>query len=255
MKIAVLIKQVPQNAQAVLCPDGSLDRAASVKGMNPADRCALLHAVALAGEGDTITALSMGPPSAEDTLREAIALGAHEGVLLTDGAFAGSDTLATARILAAAVKDMGADLVLCGRRTIDGETAQVGPQLAVRLGVPCVANAVKLRVEGDAAEAERITASGRQTVRAPLPAVVTVMETLDVMALPSLSGLRAAARARIRRRTLADLGLRAADCGHAGSATKVIKSYTSQSGLRRPERFFTAEEGARAILAELERQA
>ncbi len=255
MRIVVLIKQVPQNAQAILRPDGSVDRAASVKGMNPADRCAILHAVALAGEGDVITAVSMGPASAEDTLREAVALGAHEGVLLTDAAFAGSDTLATARILAAAVKDLGADLVLCGRRTIDGETAQVGPQLAVRLGIPCVANAVKLRTEGGAVEAERLTAAGRETVRAALPAVVTVTETLDVMALPSLTGLRKAARAEILRRDRADLGLDAAGCGSTGSATRVIKSYTAESGLRRPVRLSSPQEGARAILAGLERQA
>ena len=94
MKIAVLIKQIPLNAQAVFREDISIDRAASVKGMNPADRCALLHAMALAGEGDTVTALSMGPSSAEDSLREAVALGAGEGFLLQDDAFAGSDTLA-----------------------------------------------------------------------------------------------------------------------------------------------------------------
>ncbi len=255
MKIAVLVKQVPQNAQAVLREDGSVDRAASVKGMNPADRCAILHAVALAGEEDTVTALSMGPASAEDTLREAIGLGAKEGILLTDPAFAGSDTLATARVLAAAVKKLDADLVLCGRRTIDGETAQVGPQLAVRLGIPCVANVTKLRMAEGTVEAERLTAGGRETVLAALPAVVTVTETLDVMALPSLAGLRTAARALIRRWDLADLELDAADCGLSGSATRVVKSYFVQVGLRHPKRLLTPGEGARAILAGLERRA
>lgn len=253
MKIAVLIKQIPLNAQAVFNEDNSINRAASVKGMNPSDKCALLHAAALSGEGKEIIALSMGPSSAEDTLREAVALGATEGILLQDAAFAGSDTLATGRILAAAVKALGADLVLCGRRTVDGETGQVGPQLAVRLGVPCVANVTKLRVKDGALEAERLTADGRETVRTALPAVVTVTENLDVTALPSLAGLRAAARTQIRCWDRRALGLDLKDCGMSGSATRVIRSYVVQGGLRSPKRIFSPEEGSRAILAGLER--
>ena len=254
MRIVVLVKQVPVNAQAVFHPDNTLDRAASVKGMNPADRCALLHAVALAGREDTVTALSMGPASAEDTLREAVALGAHEAVLLQDAAFAGSDTLATARILSAALRRLSPDLVLCGRRTVDGETGQVGPQLSIRLGMPCVANAVKLRLADGEIEAERLTSEGRETVRTGFPAVLTVMETLDVTALPSLSGLRAAAKAAITVWDRAALELDAGLCGLDGSPTRVIKSYVSQSGLRRPERLFSPEGGCRAILAGLERR-
>ena len=194
MRIVVLVKQVPQNAQAVFRPDNTMDRAASVKGMNPADRCALLHAAALAGAGDVVTALSMGPASAEETLREAVALGAQEAILLQDGA--------------------------------DGEL-----------------------------EAERLTGEGRETVRAPLPAVVTVMENLDVTALPSLRGLRAAARAEIAVWDRAALHLDEAACGLSGSATRVVKSYTAQTGLRRPLRLSSPEEGCRAILAGLERRA
>ena len=254
MRIVVLVKQVPLNAQAVFRPDNTMDRAASVKGMNPADRCALLHAAALAGAGDVVTALSMGPASAEETLREALALGAQEAILLQDGAFAGSDTLATARILAAALRRLSPDLVLCGRRAVDGETGQVGPQLAVRLEMPCVANATKLRLADGELEAERLTGEGRETVRVPLPAVVTVMENLDVTALPSLRGLRAAARAEIAVWDRAALHLDEAACGLSGSATRVVKSYTAQTGLRRPLRLSSPEEGCRAILAGLERR-
>ncbi len=251
MKIAVLIKQIPLNAQAVFKADNSIDRAASVKGMNPADRCALLHAVALAGDGDSVTAVSMGPASAEDTLREAVALGAGEGIILQDAAFAGSDTLATSRILAAALRRIGPDLVLCGRRTVDGETGQVGPQLAVRLGMSCVTNATELRLRDGAVEARRLSTDCVEQVEAPLPAVVTVMETLDVTALPSIAGLRRAARTEILRWDRETLGLDPEVCGQEGSPTRVIRCYTAESGLRTPRRLFSPEEGARAILERL----
>ena len=251
MKIAVLIKQIPLNAQAVFNEDNSINRAASVKGMNPADRCALLHAVALAGEGDTVTAVSMGPPSAEDTLREAVALGAGEGILLRDNAFAGSDTLATSRVLAAALRRIDPDLVLCGRRTVDGETGQVGPQLAVRLGMSCVANATGLTLRPGAVEARRLTSDRIETVEAPLPAVVTVMETLDVTALPSLTGLRRAAAAKILCWDRETLGLDPEICGQNGSPTSEVRCYTSESGLRTPRMLFTPEEGKNAILERL----
>ena len=106
MKIAVLMKQVPLNNEVVFNADSTLDRAACTKGMNPADKCALLHAVSLAQTGDSVIALSMGPKSAAEMLLEAVALGASEGILLEDRAFAGSDTYATSAILASALQKM-----------------------------------------------------------------------------------------------------------------------------------------------------
>ena len=164
---------------------------------------------------------------------------------------AGSDTLATSRILAAALRRIGPDLILCGRRTVDGETGQVGPQLAVRLGMNCVANATALCLRDGAIEARRLAVDSTETVLAPLPAVVTVMETLDVTALPSIAGLRRAAAAAILRWDRETLGLDRELCGQAGSPTRVVRCYTAESGLRTAQRIFNSKDGAHAILERL----
>src|SRR3954463_8991279 len=132
MRIAVLVKQVPKFEAMALGPDGRLQREGLDLEMNPYCRRAVSKGVELAAaSGGTCTVFTLGPPAAEDVLREAVAWGAHEGVLITDRAFAGSDTLATARALAAAMRREGPfDLILVGRNSVDADTGQVGPEMA-----------------------------------------------------------------------------------------------------------------------------
>lgn len=248
MKIAVLVKQVPQNLQAKFNPDHSLNREKSVKSLNPADKCALLQAVQLAGSEDEIIAVSMGPASAADILREAVAFGAHRGILLEDPCFAGADTYATAKVLACALQRIAPEIVLCGRRAIDGETGQVGPQIAVRLGMNCLTNVTELSLTQGIATAQRIMTDSLQTVSTTLPVLISVMENLDVTALPSILGLRRAQKAEFERWNAASLGLSAEECGLRGSKTTVIHSYISESGLRHPTVYRSAEEGVEAMM-------
>jgi len=254
MRVVVLIKQVPQNAEVFFNPDHTIDRQHCLKEMNPADKCALLHAVkAFHGPDDEITAVSLGPSYAEDVLREAVALGAQAGVLLEDACFAGSDTYATARILAAALKKLNPDLVLCGRRSIDGETGQVGPELSVQLQIGCLTNVMHFACSKGTITAERLMTGYVETVTAKLPAVVTVVENMDVAALPSLAGLRRAAEAKITRWNRGDIELDAEACGLSGSKTRVAGWHAARSGVRVPTFLRGTEAGAAAIKELLEK--
>lgn len=254
MRVVVLIKQVPQNAEVLFNPDNTIDRQHCLKEMNPADKCALLHAIkAFSGPDDEITAVSLGPWHAEDVLREAVALGAQTGILLEDACFAGSDTYATAHILAAALKKLNPDLILCGRRTIDGETGQVGPELSVHLQIGCLTNVMRFACSRGTITAERLMTGCVETAETKLPAVVTVVENMDVAALPSLAGLRRAAEAKIARWNGHDIGLEAETCGLAGSKTRVARRHVARSGIRVPTYLRGAEAGAAAISELLEK--
>ncbi|MDO8390040.1 MAG: FAD-binding protein [Actinomycetota bacterium] len=223
MRAIVLVKQVPdlRLGGVGVHPDGTIDRAAAPPITNPADLHALAAAVQLA---DEVVALSMGPPLAEQALRDAIAAGAHRAVLLCDHAFAGSDTWATANALAAAVRVVGgADLVLCGISALDGETGQVGPSVAQRLGWPQATGCEALELEGMTLVARRVVEGGYERLRMPLPAVATVGETGFTPGYPTLPRRRAAAAATIERLTAADLGLSDHDVGLAASPTKVAR--------------------------------
>jgi electron transfer flavoprotein alpha subunit len=218
-----LVKQVPDlRAGGVgVHPDGTIDRTAAPPITNPADLHALEAAAQLA---DEVIALSMGPPQAESALREAIAAGAHRGVLLCDHLLAGSDTWATANALAAAIRWLGgADMVLCGISAIDGETGQVGPSVAQRLGWPQATGCESLLVEDGTLVARRIVEGGYERLRLPLPAVVTVGETGYEPRYPSLPARRRAASATIEQVGAAEVGLGPSDVGLAASPTKVAK--------------------------------
>src|SRR5580693_10532350 len=146
MRVAVLVKQVPRAEEMELLPDGRLKREGVELEMNAYCRRAVSKGVEIARDsGGTCTVFTLGPPVAEDSLREAVAVGADEGVLITDPAFAGSDTLATASALAAALRNLGElDLVLVGRNSVDADTGQVGPELAELLDLPFIAAAREL---------------------------------------------------------------------------------------------------------------
>lgn len=221
MRIAVLVKQVPRFEAMELGPDGRLCRDGLALEMNPYCRRAVTQGVLLAsGAGGSCTVFTLGPPAAEDVLREAVAGGADGGVLLTDPAFAGSDTLATARALAAALEALGPfDLVLLGRNSVDADTGQVGPQLAELLGLPLLAAVREIRVVGETLDAlcERDDGTLRAVVR--LPAVVTCAERLCD---PTKRDAVARAAVPEERFTRLDAGaLGPGPWGAAGSATVV----------------------------------
>ncbi|MBR5532780.1 MAG: electron transfer flavoprotein subunit beta/FixA family protein [Bacteroidales bacterium] len=186
LKIVVLAKQVPDTRNVgkdAMKEDGTVNRAALPAIFNPEDLNALEQALQLKEKnpGTTITLLTMGPPRAADIIREGLYRGADGGVLLTDRAFAGADTLATSYALSCAVKKIGdADIIISGRQAIDGDTAQVGPQVAEKLGIPQVTYAEKIvSVENDEIVIVRRLEHGTETVKAKLPLLVTVNGSAD----------------------------------------------------------------------------
>ncbi len=181
LNIVVLAKQVPDTRNVgkdAMKEDGTINRAALPAIFNPEDLNALEQALRLkdANPGSTVTMLTMGLPRAAEVIREAMFRGADTGIVLTDRALGGADTLATSYSLAQAIKKMGkVDIVLCGRQAIDGDTAQVGPQVAEKLGLPQVTYAEEiLSTDGGKATIRRRIESGVETVKAPMPLVVTV---------------------------------------------------------------------------------
>jgi electron transfer flavoprotein alpha subunit len=227
MRGVVLVKQVPdlRLGGVGVRADGTIDRSAAAPITNPAD----LHAVEAALQlADEVWVLSMGPPQAETALRDALALGAHRAVLLCDHLLAGSDTWATANALGAAIRWIGAtDLVLCGISALDGETGQVGPSVAQRLGWPQATACESLSIDGRSLIARRVVEGGYELLRLPLPAVVTVGETGFAPRYPTLPNRRRAAAAPIERIGAADIGVGADSVGLAASPTKVAKMVSS----------------------------
>jgi electron transfer flavoprotein alpha subunit len=221
IRAAVLVKQVPDVRVGTVGtkPDGTIDRANAPAIVNPAD----LHAVEAAlGLADEVVALSMGPSRAADCLREVIALGVDRGLLLSDRLFAGSDTWATANALAAALRHIGdVDLVVCGLSALDGETGQVGPQVAQRLGMPVATGCEALSLDGDRLIARRVVEGGYETVAMPLPAVVTISETGFAPRYPTLPGRIRGEKAEIDVLGASDLGLDERSVGLDASPTKV----------------------------------
>lgn len=219
MKIVVAVKQVPLHHSVRFNPKTKrVVREDVESATNPLDLLALGHALGLReAHGGEIVALTMGPPAARACLEDAIARGADRGILLTDRRFAGADTLATVRALARAIDDEGADLVLLGRGTLDGATAQVAPQLAELMGRPQVTQATALRVTSAGLEAERELDAGSATVRLPLPAVVSILRG------PAPPAARAGSTppTAIQERSAEDLGGGPRDFGTRGSPTFV----------------------------------
>src|SRR5579884_1808903 len=221
LRVAVLVKQVPRADALQLGPDGRLVRDGQELEMNPYCRRAVSQGVALARQsGGTCVVVTLGPPSADDVLREALAWGAGEGVHLCGMEFAGSDTLATARALAAALRREGPfDLVLGGRNSVDADTGQVGPGLAELLGLPFAAGVRELVENAGYLDVRCEHDDGWVTARLPLPAVVTVAERLCEPAKMPPSERAAVDGTRIRRLSGADLG--AGPWGTEGSPTRV----------------------------------
>ena len=182
MNIVVCIKQVPDTAGGVkFKPDGTLDRGAMLTIMNPDDKAGLEAALRLKDqyEGTTVTVVTMGLPKAEDVLIEAIAMGADKGILVTDRRLGGADTWATSSTIAAAIRNLDYDLIITGRQAIDGDTAQVGPQISEHLDIPVISYAQDIKVEGDSVIVNRQYEDRHHMLKAQMPCLVTALSELN----------------------------------------------------------------------------
>lgn len=223
MKIIVLIKQVPVVSAMKLDPETkTLKREGVPSEVSSFDVRALLKAVELRNtHGGEVVVMTMGPPQARAGLEHCLALGADRAVLLTDRAFAGADTLATARALALALQREGYDLVLCGRHSTDAETGQVGPEVAEILDLPQITGARKLTINGNTLTAERETDSGFETVACALPALLSATEDLAPEKFPNKADKEKAKEKPIQEVTASDLSSDFSQFGAAGSPTWV----------------------------------
>lgn len=228
MNICVCVKQVPASNETRLDPvTHTVIREGAESILNPFDAFAVEEAVRLKARfGGHITALSMGIPTVSEMLRRVIAVGADEAYLLSDRAFAGADTIATARALAAAIaKDGLPDLILCGRMATDGDTAQVPPMLAELLHIPHVSDVTRIEsLESGALTVRRLTDDGYERASVPLPALVTVLKEINVPRLPSIAGILRGEEADVRVLNREALNVAPETVGLKGSRTRVIKS-------------------------------
>ena len=223
MKIAVCVKQVPDTPARRIDPQTRrLDRSGE-GALNPFDAQAVEEALRLkeAGGNGEVVLVSMGPPSAGDAMRKALAMGADRSVLITDEAAAGSDLLATSRALAAALERESADVVLFGQYAADSEGAVLWAAVAERLRLPMLSQVAELTLEGGSVTGRRQTEFGYDVIRAPLPAVIAVSDAINEPRYPSLKGIMGAKKKPQDTLALADLGLDAEQAGERGSRTTV----------------------------------
>ena len=227
MKIIVCIKQVPDTKGGVkFNPDGTLDRGAMLAIMNPDDKAGLEAALRLKDQyGAEVTVLTMGLPKAADVLREAIAMGADKGILVTDRVLGGADTWATSTTIAGAIRNLEYDLIITGRQAIDGDTAQVGPQIAEHLQLPVISYAQDIKVEGDKVIVERLYDDRYHVIEAQMPCLVTALAELNEPRYMTPGGIFDACAAEITvwgRNDLKDVD--DANLGLNGSPTKIAKA-------------------------------
>ncbi|QFJ53750.1 electron transfer flavoprotein subunit beta/FixA family protein [Pseudobutyrivibrio xylanivorans] len=227
MNIVVCIKQVPDTKGGVkFNPDGTLDRASMLAIMNPDDKAGLEAALRIKDEtGAKVTVVTMGLPKADDMLREALAMGADEAVLVTDRRLGGADTWATSSTVAAAVKKLDYDLIITGRQAIDGDTAQVGPQIAEHLSLPVISYAEDIKVEGNSVVVKRQYEDRYHEVKAQMPCLITALSELNQPRYMTPGGIFDAYEKEVTvwgRDDLTDLD--DANIGLAGSPTKIAKA-------------------------------
>lgn len=233
MKIIVCVKQVPDTTEVRIDPiKGTLIREGVPSILNPDDKSALEEALKIKDKNPNthITVLTMGPPSAETVLKECFGMGADEGILLTDRVFGGSDTWATANVLSAAIKKIGDyDIIFAGRQAIDGDTAQVGPQVAEKLGVPQVTYVQKLEVNKNELTIQRALEDGYEVVKAKTPILLTAIKELNEPRHMTLHKLVDAFRKKkIITWTNEDLNISADKIGLKSSPTNVKRTFTPE---------------------------
>ena len=228
MKIVVCIKQVPDTAGGVkFKADGTLDRGAMLAIMNPDDKAGLEAALRIKDtdpENINVSAVTMALPKADAVLHEAMRMGADDGVLITDRVLGGADTWATSSTIAGALKNMEYDLIFTGRQAIDGDTAQVGPQIAEHLGLPCISYAKAVEVEGDTVRVKRQFDDGYMIVTAKMPCLVTALTELNEARYMTPGGIFDAFDKEVRVMGRADLDVSDDNIGLKGSPTKIAKA-------------------------------
>ncbi|MCL5263983.1 MAG: electron transfer flavoprotein subunit beta/FixA family protein [Chloroflexi bacterium] len=224
MNIVVCLKQVPDTtAEKKLNAEFRLDRTSVENIVNPFDEYAVEEALKIKEQkGGTVTALSVGPESAKEALRKAIAMGVEKAMLVSDANLAGSDSLGTAKAIAGALSKLQYDIVLFGMTSTDAASAQVAGKVAALLNLPLLSYASKLEVGDDSATSSRQTDKGYDVISAKLPAVVSVVKGINEPRYPSLKGIMQAKRTPIDVLPLSDIGVDASEVGKAGAKEKVL---------------------------------
>lgn len=258
MKIIVCMKQVPDTTEVKLDPvSGTLIRDGVPSIINPDDKAGLEAAIRIKeAHGGSVIALSMGPPQADVALREALAMGADEAVLITDRAFGGADTWATSSTIAAAIKKLGEfDLIIAGRQAIDGDTAQVGPQIAEHLGIPQVSYVEEvISADDNSIVLKRQFEDRYHIIEAKLPCLITTLSELNEPRYMSVSGIYDAYREKevqifnfVNMEDVVDK----ANIGLAGSPTRVKQSFTKEAKGQGEKFEVDADEAVRIIIEKL----
>lgn len=255
MNFIVCIKQVPGTTQVKIDPKtNTLIREGVASIINPFDTYAIEEGVRLKERaGGTCTVMTMGPPQAEQALRDAVSVGADNAILISDRAFAGSDTWATAQVLAAALAKTGDfDLVICGRQSIDGDTGQVAPELAECLHLPFVSYVSKVEeIKPGYLRVRRLVEDGHEVVECPLPAVISVTKEINTPRLPSLRGMMKAKNLKLTVWTNQDLQVPEDRVGVSGSATRVVRIFFPQRTRKSEMLTGTPEEQVEKLVAKL----
>ena len=232
MEIIVCIKQVPDTTEVKIDPvKGTLIREGVPSIVNPFDKNAVEAALQIREEkGGKVTVITMGPPQAVDALRECLAMGADEAVLVSDRAFAGADTWATSYTLAKAIEKVGkVDIIFCGKQAIDGDTAQVGPGIAEHIGLPQVTYVQKIReVKDDQLVVERAIEGGFEVLTVPLPAMIAVEKSINEPRFPTMMGTMKAHKKEIPTWSAADIGAEEDKVGLDGSYTQVKRIFAPE---------------------------
>ena len=255
MKVIVCVKQVPDTKGGVqFNPDGTLNRAAMLTIMNPDDKAGLEAALRLKDQyGAEVTVVTMGLPKAEDVLREAMAMGADKGILVTDRVLGGADTWATSTTIAGALRNLDYDIIITGRQAIDGDTAQVGPQIAEHLGIPVISYAEGIEVDGDSVIVKRQFEDRHHMLKAKMPVLITALSELNDPRYMTPGGIFDALDAEITvwgRNDLKDVN--DGDLGLKGSPTKIAKASDKvRKGAGEKVAFDSAEESVSYIMDKL----
>lgn len=233
MKVIVCVKQVPDMTEARMDKEKkTIIREGVPSIINPYDIHAVEEALKIKDKkGGSVIALSMGIPSVAWMLRQLIAMGVDSGILLTDKAFAGSDTLATSYILSKAIRKIGDfDIIICGKQTIDGDTAQVGPGLAEKLGIPHITNVVEIKeAEKDYIVCKRAVEKGWEVVKSPVPVLITVEKNINIPRFPNIVGIMNMKNAKIETWNAGNINVDYRYAGLKGSPTKVIKTFIPET--------------------------
>lgn len=257
MKIVVCIKQVPDTSEVKLDPKtNTLIRDGVPSIINPDDKAGIEVALRLKEQaGGTVTVVCMGPPQADVALREALAMGCDDAVLISGREFGGSDTLATSTIIAAGIKTLDYDVIITGRQAIDGDTAQVGPQIAEHLGIPQVSYAEDIQLEGDRLIVKRQFEDRYQKIRIKTPCLVTALSEIAEPRYMTVGGTIDAYAKEITVLGFEELKgkLNPEHIGLKGSPTNVVQSFTKQAkGAGEVLRNASADEAVKAIIAKME---